>query len=70
MHRKTPPSTSWCEGINTENGVFVIADGVLSWLDKAQVKQFFSMPADNFLNGEIVFDVGSKVDNNFEAWVS
>jgi hypothetical protein len=47
----------------------MVAGGVLSWLEKLQVKQFFSMLADNFPGGEIVFNARSKLDNNFEAWV-
>jgi len=47
----------------------MVAGGVSSWPEGAQVKQLFSMLKDNFPDGEIVFDVRSKLDNNFEAWV-
>ena len=39
------------------------------YFEEAQVKQFFSMLADNFPSGEIVFDAPSKLDNNFGTWV-
>jgi O-methyltransferase involved in polyketide biosynthesis len=49
---------SWCADVrHTEEGVFMIAGGVLHWFDQVQVKQFFSMLADNFDGGEIVFNV-------------
>ena len=62
---------SWCEDIeHTEDGVFMIAGGVLPFFEEAQVKQFFSMLADNFPGGEIVFNAPSKLesDDNFRAW--
>ena len=48
---------SWCKDINTEGGVFMMAGGVLSWFEEPQVRQFFLMLADNFPDGEIVFNV-------------
>ena len=61
---------SWCTCIKqTEDGVFMIMGGVLMYFEEAQVKQFFSMLADNFPSGEIVFDAPSKLDNNFGTWV-
>ena len=61
---------SWCRDIkDTEEGVFMIAGGVLPFFEKPQVKQFFSMLADNFPDGEIIFDVPSKLDNNFRALI-
>ena len=57
---------SWCKDIkHTEDGVFMIAGGVLGWFEEAQVKQFFSMLADNFPDGEIVFDAMSRLDGGF-----
>jgi O-methyltransferase involved in polyketide biosynthesis len=47
---------SWCKDINTEEGVFMIAGGVFSWFNEAQVKQFLLTLADNFDGGEIVFN--------------
>jgi len=60
---------SWCKDINTDNGVFMVAGGVLSWLEEAEVKQFFSMLTDNFPDGEIVFDFRSRSDDSVDAWV-
>ncbi|MGZ4852411.1 MAG: class I SAM-dependent methyltransferase [Halobacteriota archaeon] len=58
---------NWCEGVtHTEEGVFIVAGGVFYWFEKAQVREFFSMLADNFDGAEIVFDVllgsGGRVD--------
>jgi O-methyltransferase involved in polyketide biosynthesis len=60
---------SWFEDVNTENGVFMIAGGLLRYFEELQVRQFFSLLADNFHGSEIVFDVESKLDNDFGAWI-
>ncbi len=60
---------SWCKDINTEDGVFMIAGGALGWFDKSEVEQFFSMLADNFPDGEIVFDAMSRLDGGFRTWI-
>jgi O-methyltransferase involved in polyketide biosynthesis len=61
---------SWCTDINhTENGIFIMAGGVLPFFEKPQVKQFFSMLADHFPDGEIIFDAPSKLDNNVMALI-
>jgi O-methyltransferase involved in polyketide biosynthesis len=63
---------SWCKDIErTEDGVFMVAGGVLPFFEESQVKEFFSMLADNFPGGEIVFNALSKLelDNNFGAWI-
>ncbi len=60
---------SWCKDINTEGGVFMIAGGVFAWLEESQVKQFFSMLADNFPDGEIVFEAMSMSDS-FRLWIN
>jgi hypothetical protein len=60
---------SWCKDVrHTEEGVFMIAGGVFHWFDQAQVKQFFSMLADNFDGGEIVFNVISRPEH-FGRWM-
>jgi O-methyltransferase involved in polyketide biosynthesis len=60
---------SWCTDVkHTEDGVFVIAGGVLHFFEESQVKQFFSMLADNFHDGEIVFNVMSRSAEGFGAW--
>jgi len=62
--------TSWCDDIeHTEDGVFMIAGEVLQFFDEAQVKQFFSMLADNFPDGEIVFTAMSRSDDGFREWM-
>jgi len=38
----------------------MIAGGVLQYLEESEIRQFFSMLADNFPDGEIVFDAPSK----------
>ena len=58
---------SWCKDINTENGVFMIAEAVFQFFDEAQMKQFFLMLADNFPGGEIVFTTMSRSDG-FRGW--
>ncbi|HXY88712.1 MAG TPA: class I SAM-dependent methyltransferase [Candidatus Acidoferrales bacterium] len=60
---------SWCKDVNTEDGVFMIAGGVFQFFEESEMKQFFSMLADNFSDGEIVFDVLSKLDVDFGAWI-
>ena len=60
---------SWCKDINTEGGVFMIAGGVLPYFEESQVKQFFSMLADNFPDGEIVFEAMSMSDS-FRLWIN
>jgi|GEM_PF-205383 len=60
---------SWCKDIkHIEDGVFMIAGGVLRYFEELEVKQFFSLLADNFPGGEIVFDVISKLDIDWE-WI-
>ena len=61
---------SWFEDITyTEDGVFMIAGGIFHFLKEAQVKQFFSMLADHFPAGEIVFNAMSRSDERFGAWM-
>ncbi|MGZ4936393.1 MAG: class I SAM-dependent methyltransferase [Halobacteriota archaeon] len=61
---------SWRDDIkDTGNGVFIMAGGVLPFFEVLQVKQFFSMLADNFPGGEIIFDAPSKLDNNVMALI-
>ena len=59
----------WCKDVkHTEEGVFMVAGGVLPFFEESQVKQFFSLLTDNFHGGEIIFDAPSKLDNGFGAW--
>jgi len=61
---------SWFEDVTyTEDGVFMIAGGVLHSLKESQVRQFFSMLADNFPDGEIVFDAALRSDGGFRTWI-
>jgi len=60
---------SWCKDVkHTEDGVFTIAGGVLIWFDEPQVKQFFSLLADNFPSGEIVFDAIPELSALLSKW--
>jgi hypothetical protein len=62
---------SWCEEVtHTEEGVFIVVGGVLQFFDEPQVKQFFSMLADNFDGGEIVFDVILGSEGIPDLWVN
>ena len=60
---------SWCKDINTEDGVFIIAEAVFQFFDEAQMRQFFSMLADNFPGGEIAFTAPSRSDG-FSGWMN
>ena len=60
---------SWCKDINTEDGVFMIAEAVLQFFEESEMKQFFSMLADNFPDGEIVFTAMSRSDGGFREWM-
>ncbi len=61
---------SWCDDIkHTEDGVFIMAGGVLPFFEESEIKQFFSMLADKFPDGEVVFDIPSRLENNFGAWI-
>jgi len=60
---------SWCKDVkHTEDGVFILAGGVLHFFEESQVKQFFSILADNFDGGEIVFNALSLPDDHFGWW--
>jgi len=59
---------SWCKDINTDNGVFMIAGGVLQFFEESEMKQFFSMLADSFPDGEIVFDAIPKLSAFVANW--
>jgi len=61
---------SWCEDIeHTEDGVFIMAEAVLPFFEESELKQFFSMLADNFPGSEIVFEVPSKLGTDIGAWI-
>jgi len=61
--------SSWCDDIeHTKEGVFIMAGGVLPFFEESEIKQFFSMLADNFPGGEIVFDAPLRLDDDFGAW--
>jgi len=47
----------------------MMAGGVFMYFEESEVKQFFSMLADNFPGGEIVFDALSRLENNFGGWI-
>jgi O-methyltransferase involved in polyketide biosynthesis len=61
---------SWCKDVkHTGDGVFIVAGGVLQFFNELQVKQFFSMLADNFDGGELVFDVILGSEGFPNLWV-
>ena len=60
---------SWCKDIeNTKNGIFIMASGVFQFFETTQLRQFFSMLADNFPGGEIVFNAFSRPENDAFLW--
>ena len=60
---------TWYKDIkHTEDGVFIIAGGLLHFFEESQVQQFFSALADNFDGGEIVFNVIPRSADGFGAW--
>ena len=53
---------SWRADIgHTDNGLFILASGVLVWFEEAQVRHFLSSLADVLPGAELVFDANSKV---------
>jgi len=46
----------------------MVSCGVLGFFEKSQIKQFFSLLADNFPSGELVFDVASTLGNLISNW--
>ena len=47
----------------------MIAEAVFQFLEESEMKQFFSMLADNFPGGEIVFTTMSRSDQGFREWM-
>ncbi|MGZ4904750.1 MAG: class I SAM-dependent methyltransferase [Halobacteriota archaeon] len=61
---------SLCKDIKyAENGVFMMAQAVFQFFEESEMKQFFSMLADNFPGGEIVFTAMSRLDGRFREWM-
>lgn len=63
---------SWCQVINIENGVFMIAGGLFHYFSEAEIRQFFSLLIDRFPGCEILFEAESKssidVDGSLGAY--
>ncbi|MGZ4932533.1 MAG: class I SAM-dependent methyltransferase, partial [Halobacteriota archaeon] len=59
----------WCKDVNAEGGVFMIAGGLFRYFEETQVRQFFSMLADNFPGGEIIFNASANMGSHFGAWI-
>jgi O-methyltransferase involved in polyketide biosynthesis len=60
---------SWCKDVeHTEDGMFIIVSGVLMYFEELEVKQFFSLLADHFPRGEIVFDAVTKLNAFLGTW--
>ena len=59
----------WCESVrDKENGVVMLAGGVLDWFDESQVKQFFLLLPDNFPGAEIVLNAQSRLWRLISNW--
>jgi O-methyltransferase involved in polyketide biosynthesis len=53
---------SWLDDItDTENGVFMVAAGVLIFFQESHIKSFFSSLADGLPGAEIVFNTQSRL---------
>jgi len=50
----------WTDIDHTDNGLFILASGVLVWFEEAQVRYFLSSLADVLPGAELVFDANSK----------
>ncbi|HBK04286.1 MAG TPA: hypothetical protein DDZ81_00295 [Acetobacteraceae bacterium] len=49
--------TAWMDGLDTSRGVFIVAQGLLMYLQPEAVRQLLSAIADRFTGAEMVFDV-------------
>lgn len=45
----------------------MVAGVMLPFFETSKVKQFFLMLADNFSDGEIIFDARSKMNDDFRS---
>jgi len=60
---------SWLDGIiDTENGVFMVAAGVLVFFQESHIKSFFSWLADSLPGGQIVFNTQSRLAKLGSNW--
>ncbi len=50
----------WTDIDHTDNGLFILASGVLVWFEEAQARYFLSSLADVLPGAELVFDANSK----------
>lgn len=57
----------WCTDIDTQNGVLIIACGLLRYFDEAKVRQLFLLLADHFPGCEVVFDIESKSSSDADG---
>ena len=48
--------------------MLIVSCGVLAYFKESQIKQLFSMLADNFPNGEVAFDTSTKLGGIFSNW--
>ena len=53
---------------NTENGVFIIAAGVLLYFEESLIRPYFTLLASSFPSGEIVFDSLSRFGKYIGNW--
>jgi O-methyltransferase involved in polyketide biosynthesis len=63
---------TWCQNIDTRDGVFIVAGGLFHYYVEGEIRQFFSLLADHIPGCEIVFEAESKssaeVDGNYGAY--
>jgi O-methyltransferase involved in polyketide biosynthesis len=60
---------SWLDGIiDTENGVFMVAAGVLVFFQESHLRSFFSLLANSLPGGEIVFNTQSRLVKLRSNW--
>jgi O-methyltransferase involved in polyketide biosynthesis len=53
---------SWCADLDyTDNGIFIVAKGILWFFDEAEIKRFFSSLADALPGAELICEASSKL---------
>jgi O-methyltransferase involved in polyketide biosynthesis len=54
--------TSWCADMeHTNNGIFILAKGILWFFEEAEIRRFFSSLADALPGTEFIFESSSKL---------
>ncbi len=50
-------NAEWMKGLNQDSGLFIVAQGLLMYLEPAEVEHLFARSARRFPGAEMVFDV-------------